>query len=41
MSFTELKAQHMAAAKGELLSTATDAEAARQADLDAKAAIVA
>ena len=41
MSFTALKAQHMAAAKGELIAGPADADAAKQADLDAKAAIVA
>lgn len=37
MSFTDLKAQHVAASKGELLQD----DAAKQADLDQKAALVA
>ena len=39
MSFTELKAQHMAASKGVILPD--DTEAAKQAELNAKAALVA
>lgn len=40
MSFTALKAQHMAAAKG-ILIPGPEIDAAKQADLDAKTALIA
>lgn len=41
MSFTELKAQSMAASKGQITGGDAASDAAKQADLDAKAAIIA